>query len=89
MKKKLTTIGAFDAKTRLSELLDRVEGGEVITITRHGVPIARLEPYAAAVDTKKAQRSLDGLATLRQEFLAGGAGMTLREIRSALEDGRR
>ena len=32
----------FEAKTRLSELLSRVEQGEEITITRHGVPAARL-----------------------------------------------
>jgi prevent-host-death family protein len=87
--KKPTTIGAFDAKTKLSELLDRVESGEVITITRHGVPVARLEPYVAAVDQKKARQSLDGLAALRREFLARGRGMTAREIRDAIQDGRR
>ncbi len=37
-----TTVGAFDAKTHLSALLDRVEAGESITITRHGTPVARL-----------------------------------------------
>jgi prevent-host-death family protein len=38
------SIGAYDAKTRLSELLDRVEKGEQIVITRHGKPVARLVP---------------------------------------------
>lgn len=37
-----TTMGAFDAKTHLSALLDRVEAGETITITRHGRPVAKL-----------------------------------------------
>jgi prevent-host-death family protein len=39
-------IGAFDAKTRLSELLQRVERGQVYRITRRGRPIAELRPVA-------------------------------------------
>jgi len=38
------TLGAFEAKTRLSELLVRVEAGEHVTITKHGRPVARLVP---------------------------------------------
>lgn len=37
-------VAAADAKARLSEMLDRVERGEEITITRHGEPVARLVP---------------------------------------------
>ena len=40
----MTTIGAYEAKTHLSELLKRVEKGETITITRHGIAIALLTP---------------------------------------------
>lgn len=40
----MKTIGAFEAKTHLSALLERVSKGETITITRHGVPAARLVP---------------------------------------------
>lgn len=40
----MTTIGAFEAKTHLASLLDRVAAGEQITITRHGTPVARLVP---------------------------------------------
>ena len=40
----MDSIGAFDAKTRLSELLERASRGEVIQITRHGKPVARLVP---------------------------------------------
>ena len=39
-------IGVRDAKARLSELLERVEAGEVLTLTRHGKPVARLVPVA-------------------------------------------
>ncbi len=35
-----TSVGAYQAKTHLPQLLDRVEGGETITITRHGKPVA-------------------------------------------------
>ena len=41
-------IGAYEAKTHLSELLDRAAAGESITITRHGVPVAVLVPPPAA-----------------------------------------
>ncbi|RPJ82959.1 MAG: type II toxin-antitoxin system prevent-host-death family antitoxin [Acidobacteria bacterium] len=38
------TVGTFEAKTKFSELLERVSRGEEITITRHEKPIARLVP---------------------------------------------
>jgi len=44
MKQRLKTIGAFDAKTRLSELLDQVDKGTVYLITKHGRPVAELRP---------------------------------------------
>ena len=37
-------IGAFEAKTRLSELLDRVQRGHVYRITKRGKPVAELRP---------------------------------------------
>lgn len=42
----MLTVGSYQAKTRLAELLRRVEEGERITITKHGVPIAKLVPHA-------------------------------------------
>ena len=41
------TVGAYEAKTRFSQLLERVVSGEEITITRHGNPVARLVPVRA------------------------------------------
>jgi prevent-host-death family protein len=38
----MITVGAFEAKTHLSSLLDKVEAGQDVLITRHGLPIARL-----------------------------------------------
>jgi prevent-host-death family protein len=40
----MDTIGAFEAKTHLSSLLERVAKGEKFTITKHGKPLARLLP---------------------------------------------
>ena len=86
--KPTTTVGAFDAKTKLSELLDRVEAGEVVIITRHGEPIAKLAPYDVEHDRKKAAKAVDGLLSLRDEFLRSGPGLTQAEIKAAIEDGR-
>lgn len=53
----MTTVGSFEAKTKLAELLDKVEAGETITITRRGVAVAQLVPVKA-VDEKARQRAL-------------------------------
>jgi prevent-host-death family protein len=42
----METIGAYEAKTHLPKLLERVARGERITITKHGVPVAVLQPPA-------------------------------------------
>ena len=41
----METIGAYEAKTHLPQLLERVSRGDRITITKHGVPVAVLQPY--------------------------------------------
>jgi prevent-host-death family protein len=47
-------IGAFEAKNKLAALLDRVERGEEIVITRHGKAVARLVPNVGAIDQARA-----------------------------------
>ena len=47
-------IGAFEAKNSLGALLDRVENGEEIVITRHGKPVARLVPSSSGIDREGA-----------------------------------
>ncbi|MHB8303080.1 MAG: type II toxin-antitoxin system Phd/YefM family antitoxin [Acidobacteriaceae bacterium] len=47
-------IGAFEAKNTLGALLDRVQGGEEILITRHGKPVARLVPNSGGMDRAQA-----------------------------------
>lgn len=51
----MITVGSFEAKTKLAELLDKVEAGETVTITRHGKAVARLVP-AAADEAERARR---------------------------------
>jgi prevent-host-death family protein len=54
----MAQIGAFEAKNTLGTLLDRVERGEEIVITRHGKPVARLVPNAGRIDQNQAQSAL-------------------------------
>ena len=51
----MAEIGAFEAKNTLGSLLDRVERGEEIVITRHGKPVARLVPNTGRIDQNQAR----------------------------------
>jgi antitoxin (DNA-binding transcriptional repressor) of toxin-antitoxin stability system len=84
-----TRVDALDAEARLSELLDRVETGEVIVITRHGSPVATLQRHIEVVDSERVQRAIDGMLDQRSEVLASGPGLSLEEIRSSISTGRR
>jgi prevent-host-death family protein len=53
-------VGAFEAKNTLGTLLDRVEGGEEIVITRYGKPVARLVPNAG-VDRSRARAAFESI----------------------------
>jgi prevent-host-death family protein len=74
-------IGAFDAKTRFGDLLDRVERGEVIVITRHGHPVARLVPFDGGVDRVRAQAAAERLLHFgEKEGLRLPKGVTVRGL---------
>jgi prevent-host-death family protein len=62
----VTTVGTFEAKTKLSELLDRVEKGEEIVITRRGKEIARIVPASARAAGKKA--TVEDLLAIADRF---------------------
>lgn len=75
----MSTIGAYEAKTHLPALLERVERGEQFTITRHGRAIARLVPLGDP--PQDASRLVDELRQIR-----GGArlrGLSVRKLRDA------
>jgi prevent-host-death family protein len=52
-------VGAFEAKNTLGALLDRVQQGEEIVITRHGKPVARLVPNSGGIDRGQARAAAD------------------------------
>jgi prevent-host-death family protein len=54
-------IGAFEAKNTLGTLLDQVEHGAEITITRHGRAVAKLVPAHLGFDRERAKRAAAGL----------------------------
>lgn len=77
-------VGAYHAKTHLSALLDRVERGERISITRHGRVVAVLSPPPGGRD-----RTVDEAVSELLEFRRGrrlGTGLTVRDL---IDAGRR
>ena len=79
----MVEVGAFEAKIHLSNLLDQVERGETVVITRHGKPVARLVPMTgSSMDDR--QRAIEQLKELRK-------GQTLGplSIRELIDHGRR
>ena len=63
--------GAFEAKNTLGALLDRVEKGEEIRITRHGKRVARLVPDVPQHDVAAALAALDDISAMAIEEKAG------------------
>ena len=55
----MVEVGAFEAKNTLGSLLDRVEQGEEVVITRHGKPVARLVPNEGRLNREQAQAAAD------------------------------
>ncbi|MBI3344067.1 MAG: type II toxin-antitoxin system Phd/YefM family antitoxin [Gammaproteobacteria bacterium] len=79
----MKTVGAFEAKTHLSSLLDEVAKGEEITITRHGTPVAKL--VSASLQAKP---DIEKVIEELRAFSKGNRldGLTIREM---IEEGRR
>lgn len=68
----MKTVGAFEAKTHLSKLLDQVANGETITITRHGEPVAQLIPARPARDPKAMEALVEEIKRTRKGRSLGG-----------------
>ncbi len=80
-------IGAFDAKNRLGHLLDLVEAGEEVTITRHGKEVARLVSARAGHGRDAARAAV---ARIRERAAALQAGpFDWAEWKSFRDEGRR
>jgi prevent-host-death family protein len=78
------TVGVFEAKNRLTALLDEVEAGGEVIITRRGKPIARLAPLEGSFDRARARAAAEGLRAGSKGQTLGG--LTLKEL---ISEGRR
>ncbi len=78
------SVGACQAKTHFSELLEQVEAGEEITIAKHGTPVARLVPVKKTCTLQER-----GAAIARWTELSKGLSLCGLKIRDLIEEGRR
>jgi antitoxin (DNA-binding transcriptional repressor) of toxin-antitoxin stability system len=81
----MTSVGSYEAKTHLPELLERVAQGEKILITRRGVPVALLSQPPQQISQDVRQVVEDMLALRNEEGPVLGDG----HVRDLIEDGRR
>lgn len=77
-------VGAYQAKTRLSELLEKVEAGEEITITKHGAPVAKLVPVRKEVRPEERAAAIDRIQKLSSSLSLGGL-----KVKDLISEGRR
>ena len=75
-------VGVYDAKTQLPRLLEAVERGEIVTITRHGRPVARLVPVTSSQRT--VQETIEAIRDFRRGRALGGL-----KIKELIQEGRR
>ena len=79
-------VGAFEAKNNLSQLLDRVERGEEVVITRHGRPVARLVPTHGVRAPGQASAAAERIRARADRLKAGRFDWA--EWKSYRDDGR-
>ncbi len=83
-------VQASEAKTHLPRLLDEVERGETIVITRHGRPIARLSRTGPGHNVAAARAAATALMELREQIAEEAGGpFSLAEILALRDEGRR
>lgn len=82
----MKTVPFTEAKAKLSALIDAVESGETIDISRHGKTVARLVPPEAS-DRERARRAVGQLRALRKTLPK--TGITLEEILAWRHEGHR
>jgi prevent-host-death family protein len=78
----MSEIGAFEAKTHLPRLLERVQKGERFVITKHGHPVAELIPFRMR-DLDKIRAAIADLKAFQQAHDLGGLS-----VREMIEEGR-
>ncbi len=68
----MQSIGAFQAKTHFSSLLEQVEKGERVVITKHGHPVAELIPCRDKEDRQKVKQAIQRLKLFAKTHTLGG-----------------
>ena len=82
-----TVVGAFEAKTKLAELLDKVEAGESVIITRRGKPVAQLIAVKADGEQERMRALVEEIKRSRVgRGKPAGPGTTIAEL---IKAGRR
>ncbi len=81
-------VQASEAKTHLPRLLDEVERGETIVITRHGRPIARIVPEVSRRQAEIA-KAVEELRALRRSIADRGESLSWDELKAFRDEGRR
>jgi prevent-host-death family protein len=80
----MPTVGAFEAKTKLSELLDKVAAGQEITITRRGEPVAKLVPVKPVGSKKEIEALIEEIKRTRKGQDRGRLpGTSIKELINA------
>lgn len=79
-------IGAFEAKNTLGTLLDLVQQGEQVVITRHGKPVARLVPEIATRDSSAAKAAVERIRARARTRTSGS--ITVEEWTGFRDEGR-
>lgn len=79
-------IGAFEAKNTLGALLDLVQKGEEVVITRHGKPVARLVPEAATRDRSAARAAVERIRARARSRTS--ASISVEEWQEFRDEGR-
>ena len=82
------SIGAFEAKTKFSELLERVAQGEEFTITKHEKPVARLVPFEKPSQVELATL-FQQMANFRAEHPLNPKGLEKVSYRELIDGGRK
>ncbi len=82
-KNELHTVALFDAKTHLSKLLEKVQSGNVITITKRGIPVAQLIPYKEQSNNEEISGLLKDVESIRKNI------KSKVNIRQSIREGRR
>lgn len=84
MVKQKSILGIHEARTHFAKLLTRVEQGEEITITRRGVPVARLIPIQQRTTPEQRREAIEAMRRIAERNTLGGL-----RIKDLIAEGRR